>query len=144
MTQKQVQQHSAYVQNTPSASKKAEFKQLYHSWSGVPYQYGGDSKSGIDCSALMQVTMSSLYQLNLPRTTALQVKQGSYISRNDATFGDLVFFKTGWNQRHVGLYIGDKQFMHASSSKGVIISRLDNPYWASKFWQFRRVTPQDS
>ncbi|MDW1501903.1 NlpC/P60 family protein, partial [Vibrio sp. YT-19(2023)] len=51
-----------------------------------------------------------------------------------------VFFKTRRSTYHVGIYLGNKQFMHASTSKGVIISRIDNPYWASKFWQVRRVT----
>lgn len=123
-----------------TALERQELDQLYQSWSGVPYLFGGSSKKGIDCSAFMQVTMSSLYHLNLPRSTALQSQQGSYIPEEQAAFGDLVFFKTGWNQRHVGMYIGNRQFMHASTSKGVIISRLDNPYWASKFWQFRRIT----
>ncbi|WP_105901511.1 NlpC/P60 family protein [Vibrio gangliei] len=125
--------------STPT--EKQEFTQLYHSWSGVPYRFGGTSKKGIDCSAFMQVTMSTIYQLHLPRSTELQSKQGRYIPEDQAAFGDLVFFKTSWNQRHVGMYIGENQFMHASTSKGVIISRLDNPYWASKFWQFRRINP---
>ncbi|MFA0501936.1 NlpC/P60 family protein, partial [Vibrio sp. 10N.222.46.A1] len=56
-----------------------------------------------------------------------------------AISGDLVFFKTSMTVRHVGVYLGNNQFLHASTSKGVIISRLDNPYWASKFWHFRRL-----
>lgn len=120
-------------------TEQQEVTQLYQSWEGVPYQFGGASRKSIDCSAFMQVAMSTVYQLHLPRSTELQSKQGKYISEEKATFGDLVFFKTGWNQRHVGLYLGNKEFMHASTSKGVIISRLDNPYWADKFWQFRRV-----
>lgn len=122
--------------------EKDEFQHLYQSWSGVPYQFGGTSKQGIDCSAFMQVTMSTIYQLHLPRSTELQSQEGRYIPEEQAAFGDLVFFKTGWNQRHVGMYIGNKQFMHASTSRGVVISRLDNPYWASKFWQFRRIEPK--
>lgn len=122
--------------------EKTELQHLYKSWSGVPYQFGGSTKRGIDCSAFMQVTMSTIYQLHLPRTTELQSQQGYFIPEEEAAFGDLVFFKTGWNQRHVGMYIGNNQFMHASTSKGVIISRLDNPYWASKFWQFRRIEPK--
>lgn len=117
---------------------RTQFQKLYQSWSGVPYRLGGTSKRGIDCSALMQVSMERLFDMNLPRTTALQVKQGRYINRNNAKFGDLIFFRTGRNTRHVGLYLGNKEFMHASSSRGVMISRTDNPYWASKFWQYRR------
>lgn len=122
----------------PELDARTQFQQLFNSWSGVPYRFGGNSKRGIDCSALMQVSMQRLFDMNLPRTTALQVKQGHYIDRKDAKFGDLIFFRTGRNTRHVGLYIGEGKFMHASSSRGVMISRTDNPYWASKFWQFRR------
>ncbi|MBD1575587.1 hydrolase [Vibrio sp. S11_S32] len=113
---------------------------LYNKWVGTPYRFGGQTRSGIDCSAFVQVTVMSLYQLNLPRTTELQSEQGVTIPEEQAAFGDLIFFKTGWNQRHVGFYLGDKKFLHASSSKGVMISRTDNPYWASVFWQFRRLT----
>ncbi|OEF30163.1 C40 family peptidase [Vibrio rumoiensis] len=130
---------SSLIDSAPT--EEQEVSLLYQSWEGVPYEFGGATKQGIDCSAFMQVAMSSVYQLHLPRSTELQSKEGEYVPESQATFGDLVFFKTGWNQRHVGLYLGDNEFMHASSSKGVIISRLDNPYWASKFWQFRRVTP---
>ncbi|MBD1572860.1 hydrolase [Vibrio sp. S17_S38] len=122
-------------------TEKKEINTLYQNWVGVPYQFGGQNRAGIDCSAFMQVTVMSLYQLELPRTTEQQSKRGRYIPENQAAFGDLIFFKTGWNQRHVGFYLGNKQFMHASSSKGVMISRTDNPYWASAFWQFRRITP---
>ncbi|MCV5688202.1 NlpC/P60 family protein, partial [Escherichia coli] len=80
------------------------------------------------------------YQLALPRTTKQQSTQGVELSWTDAKQGDLVFFKTRRSTYHVGIYLGNKQFMHASTSKGVIISRIDNPYWASKFWQVRRVT----
>ncbi|TKG10403.1 C40 family peptidase, partial [Vibrio lentus] len=75
----------------------------------------------------------------LPRTTKDQSQQGKEIAYEQAISGDLVFFKTSPKVRHVGVYLGNKQFLHASTSKGVIISRLDNPYWASKFWHFRRI-----
>ncbi|GAL21196.1 lipoprotein NlpC [Vibrio maritimus] len=79
------------------------------------------------------------YALSLPRTTAQQVKVGEKVSYNNAQSGDLVFFKTGRKTRHVGIYLGGNTFMHASTSKGVVLSRLDNPYWASTFWHFRSV-----
>jgi cell wall-associated NlpC family hydrolase len=85
------------------------------------------------------VAFQDALQLSLPRTTKQQVRVGSELDYSEAQIGDLVFFKTSRSVRHVGVYVGNKQFMHASTSKGVIISRLDNPYWASKFWHFRRV-----
>lgn len=94
---------------------------------------------GIDCSAFVQITMRDIYRIDVARTTAQQNHQGVLIKRGDQIPGDLIFFKTGKNVRHVGVYLGDKQFMHASTSKGVIISRVDNPYWASTFWKIKRV-----
>ncbi|WP_394166050.1 NlpC/P60 family protein [Photobacterium piscicola] len=115
------------------------FDGVYHNWKGTPYRYGGSSKKGIDCSAFVQVGYSSVYQKSLPRTTLELVKKGKQVKRHNAKEGDLVFFRTGRNSRHVGIYLGNLEFLHASQSKGVIISRLDNPYWRRHFWQIRRL-----
>ncbi|WP_420916327.1 NlpC/P60 family protein [Photobacterium kishitanii] len=115
------------------------FDGVYHNWKGTPYRYGGTSKKGIDCSAFVQVGYSSVYQKLLPRTTLELVKKGKQVKPNVAKEGDLVFFRTGRNTRHVGIYLGNSEFLHASQSKGVIISRLDNPYWKRHFWQIRRL-----
>ncbi|OBU25189.1 peptidase P60 [Photobacterium aquimaris] len=115
------------------------FDGVYRSWKGTPYRYGGSSKKGIDCSAFVQVGYSSVYQKILPRTTLELVKKGKQVKRHTAKEGDLVFFRTGRNSRHVGIYLGNSEFLHASQSKGVIISRLDNPYWKRHFWQIRRL-----
>ncbi|MCK6264963.1 NlpC/P60 family protein [Vibrio sp. ZSDE26] len=115
------------------------FLKVHHRWEGVPYRLGGTSFNGIDCSAFVQVAYRDALNVNLPRTTLQQSKIGSSVKYNDAAAGDLVFFKTSRTTRHVGVYLGNKQFLHASTSRGVIISRVDNPYWASKFWHFRRV-----
>ncbi|SMY16363.1 NlpC/P60 family protein [Photobacterium aquimaris] len=115
------------------------FDGVYHTWKGTPYRYGGSSKKGIDCSAFVQVGYSSVYQKILPRTTLELVKKGKQVKRHTAKEGDLVFFRTGRNSRHVGIYLGNSEFLHASQSKGVIISRLDNPYWKRHFWQIRRL-----
>ncbi|MFV8438360.1 NlpC/P60 family protein [Vibrio owensii] len=121
-------------------SDNQDLFQFFNEWEGTPYRLGGTKKSGIDCSAFVQKAFVEAYQMSLPRTTRQQSKQGVEMSWSDAQQGDLVFFKTRRSTYHVGIYLGNKQFMHASTSKGVIISRLDNPYWASKFWQVRRVT----
>ncbi|MGB2078615.1 MAG: NlpC/P60 family protein [Vibrio sp.] len=122
-----------------SSSARHGMQHVYQEWKGTPYRLGGTTKRGIDCSAFTQVAMRDVYQVNLPRTTEQLAQQGSKVSRSNAAYGDLVFFKTGWRTRHVGIYVGNNQFMHASTSKGVIISSLDNVYWKSKFWQIRRV-----
>lgn len=115
---------------------------VFQQWQGVSYRLGGSSKAGIDCSAFVQIAFQEAWQQTLPRTTLQQSQQGKSISYYNARYGDLVFFKTSRSTRHVGIYLGDQQFMHASTSQGVMVSRVDNPYWASKLWQFRRIETQ--
>ncbi|AUI86097.1 hydrolase [Vibrio azureus] len=131
--------HAANSVNQKQTIKNSELMKFYEEWQGTPYRLGGTQKSGIDCSAFVQKALITAYQFPLPRTTRQQVKLGKEVSWEETQQGDLVFFKTRRSTYHVGVYLGDKQFMHASTSKGVIISRMDNPYWASKFWQVRRV-----
>ncbi|MGX9415894.1 NlpC/P60 family protein [Vibrio sp. WJH972] len=122
-----------------SESVKQRLLGHYGEWKGTPYVYGGLSSRGVDCSGFVYLTFLERLGLTLPRTTSSQVKVGIKVSPRKMKVGDLVFFKTGFNTRHVGIYLGDNQFLHASESKGVIISFLTNPYWQSHFWQVRRV-----
>ncbi|WP_415911384.1 NlpC/P60 family protein [Neptuniibacter sp. QD37_11] len=110
----------------------------YKSWAGTPYRLGGNNRSGIDCSAFTQVTFRDQFGVDIPRTTRDQLGSGSNIAKGQLKAGDLVFFQTGYKQRHVGIYVQEGQFLHASTSKGVIISRLDNPYWQKHYWTARR------
>jgi len=111
----------------------------------VPYQYGGNSKSGIDCSAFTQNVYKSTLSVNLSRSAREQYKQGEVISDvDDLQFGDLVFFDTrsGVRPGHVGIYIGDNLFAHASSKKGVTISSLNHAYYKDRFMGSRRIEPE--
>ncbi|NUY55842.1 C40 family peptidase [Salinivibrio sp. EAGSL] len=112
--------------------------QLYRQWQGTPYRWGGTTRQGIDCSAYTQHVYQSALATPLPRTTHGQAKIGNQIAYEAAMQGDLVFFHIRPGLRHVGVYLGEQRFMHASASKGVTVSRLDNPYWQARFWQFRR------
>lgn len=114
-------------------------KRQYSKWAGTPYEFGGHNRRGIDCSALMVEVFKGAFKQSLPRTTAQQVKVGDRVSPTQMKVGDLVFFKTGSNQRHVGVFMGASQFLHASVSNGVTFSRLDDPYWRSRYWQSRRI-----
>lgn len=119
-------------------SSDVRLKKYLSSWKGVKYRRGGTSERGIDCSALTQLTYKTIYGVQLPRTVAGQSKKGVRVDKSSLLPGDLVFFKTGLRSRHVGIYIGDNQFIHASRSKGVISSSLNNSYWRRKFWQAKR------
>ncbi|MBY6185768.1 C40 family peptidase [Marinobacter hydrocarbonoclasticus] len=127
--------------NTASASSEVQqlLKRQYSAWAGVPYRLGGTTKRGVDCSALVQITYRDHFGLALPRVTNDQANAGVKVSRNQLKTGDLVFFKTGTRTRHVGMMIDDVRFLHASTSQGVILSRLDNPYWSRHYWQARRL-----
>ena len=114
-------------------------KQQHHEWQQVPYRTGGLSRDGIDCSGLVYRTFRSKFGIDVPRSTEYQSRAGSQITRQQLQAGDLVFFKTGYNTRHVGMYIEKGNFLHASSSKGVMISSLDNPYWSHTYWKAQRL-----
>lgn len=101
-------------------------------WIGTPYQYGGESKNGADCSGFVM----SVYQnagIDLPRTSQQQFNYVQLINNFEREAGDLVFFKKNNKIFHVGIYLGDNYMIHASSSKGVIIQSIDDNYFDDKF-----------
>lgn len=119
----------------------AQLKEQLSQWYGTPYRYGGLASSGVDCSGFVYRTFSDRFAIQLPRTTIAQTTYGIRININDLMPGDLVFFKTGSGENglHVGIYDTDNTFIHASTSKGVIRSSLNNIYWRKVFWQARRI-----
>lgn len=111
----------------------------FNEWEGTPYRLGGQNRNGVDCSAFVQIAYANKFSLHLPRTTELQRKRGKRIGIKQLQAGDVVFFKTGWFTYHNGIYLGDQQFMHASSSKGVILSSIEQAYWRERFIEARRL-----
>ena len=108
---------------------------------GTPYQYGGSTFAGIDCSGLVYNSFKSI-GLSVPRTSDALSTQGRRVSSRVLQKGDLVFFATGsspTNVSHVGIMINPNEFIHASSSKGVMISPLSDGYWSSKYLFARRL-----
>lgn len=107
-------------------------------WYGVKYLFGGTTKAGIDCSALMQILFTSLYGVALPRTAKMQHDYSRKISRTELKEGDLLFFNTRGGVSHVGMYLTNNKFIHAST-KGVAISDMFDPYYASRLIGTGRV-----
>ncbi|HSD63412.1 MAG TPA: NlpC/P60 family protein, partial [Ignavibacteriaceae bacterium] len=102
----------------------------------TPYKYGGNSSDGIDCSAFTRTVYSDVLSIDLNRSAKDQYSQGLKIdNQEDLKFGDLVFFNTRRRVKpgHVGIYIGDNLFAHASSKYGVIVSSFDQDYYSHRF-----------
>lgn len=138
-----VLERDTYVPRTKTDIKIESIKEKlyaqYAQWKGTKYKLGGLNRNGIDCSGFVFITFKSKLGIVLPRTTNLQVATGKDIERNQLQAGDLVFFKTGRFFRHVGIYLEHGKFLHASTSLGVTISKLDNVYWKSKYWKAKRI-----
>ncbi|HSN60257.1 MAG TPA: NlpC/P60 family protein [Ferruginibacter sp.] len=109
-------------------------------WWNTRYRYGGSTKKGIDCSALTGILLGSVYGLALPRTAREQFAASEKIKRENLQEGDLVFFNTRGGVSHVGVYLANDYFVHASVSSGVTISNLNETYYSSKFIGSGRMT----
>ena len=113
--------------------------QQYQEWRDVRHLMGGTSRKGIDCSGLVYLTYRTKLGIEAPRSTDQQSNLGRAVRKDQLRAGDLVFFKTGIFSRHVGMYIEGGDFIHVSTSKGVMISNLDDSYWKRRYWKARRV-----
>lgn len=118
---------------------KASLMQAYRDWKGTPYQIGGQSKEGVDCSLLVNAIFDNYFGIDLPTNTRTQLNAGDGIRRSAIRTGDLVFFRTGRQTLHVGIAVNGGEFLHASTSNGVMISKLGNSYWRNRFLAARRV-----
>ena len=124
--------------------KNIPLLQKIDEWWGTPYVLGGNSKNGVDCSYFTLDVMRDIYKVNLKRTAAEQYEQSVKIEWNNLKEGDLIFFKTEGRRRisHVGIYLANNKFAHASTSQGVTIGDLTDPYWQRRLYSLGRTSPQ--
>lgn len=111
----------------------AALYQLIDDWIGTPYKIGGHTRRGVDCSGFVQNLVGAVYGAYMARTAREQRDQCSPIRKEELREGDLVFFNTRGGISHVGVYLHNDKFVHASTSNGVIISDLKETYWARRF-----------
>jgi len=113
----------------------------YRQWQGTLHKLGGNDSKGIDCSGFVKEIYQDVFNINLPRTTMEQVKWGKAVTLKELQPGDLVFFKPPTYARHVGIFLSQSEFVHASKKKGVTVSKIDANYWGKYFWTARRILP---
>lgn len=141
---------NAEISNTVKFARKIDdILTEAESYLGTPYRYGGMTRNGIDCSAFVLSVFGAVAGVNLPRVAASQAQEGEKIEKGNLEKGDLVFFSHGKGRiSHVGIVEsvtadGDIKFIHAATSKGVMISSLADSYWGPKFRFAKRVLSRD-
>lgn len=129
------QTHKAAVTQHPA---RQAIINIAHSTVGTRYKWGGNNpQQGFDCSGLMRYVHKNALGLSIPRTAAKQRDHSRTISYAQLQPGDMLFFKTGKRTNHVGIYVGNREFVHASSGgKRVSVSSMDSAYWHSRFVKF--------
>lgn len=140
--QREKQEVSESSEKWKSENERNLFVRLVKTFLGVPYRLGGATLKGIDCSAFVK-KIYEVFNIHLPRTTWEQIRFGKRVKKDELAEGDLVFFKIPTRRasnRHVGIYIGNNEFVHASSrNKEVRVDNLDTPYFSKRFLNGVRV-----
>lgn len=122
-----------------STTSNVKLFQFVYDWIGTPYHYGGSSKKGIDCSAFTKELYSKVFNLDIERNSRDIFSMVSPVKKDELKEGDLVFFKIHSSKiSHVGIYLGNNKFAHASN-KGVSINNLDDDYYSRYFFRGGRL-----
>src|SRR5690606_32169704 len=123
-----------------SASSNLKLYQFVYDWIGTPYRLGGDTKRGIDCSGFAYQLYDKVFNTVIGNNSRNIFTMVNPVSKDDLKEGDLVFFKIkSRGISHVGVYLGDDKFAHASSSRGVTISNLNESYWKRYYYKGGRL-----
>ncbi len=132
------QEKQQYEQEAEKISANPELRAVVNQWLGTPYRLGGTTHNAIDCSGFTMNVYSQAYKMKIPRTSELQYTTygGSTVGSQARKEGDLIFFNTLHNGNpvsHVGIWLDNSKFVHASSSKGVVISNINETYYRTRY-----------
>jgi len=128
------EKYSELLDVTDLELEKIELYAFIDEWVGVKYKYGGTTKKGVDCSGFTNLLYNNVFKKELPRSSSDIAAVAKSVSKKELSEGDFVFFSIRSNKvDHVGIYLTNNRFVHASTSKGVIISNLEHPYYAKHF-----------
>lgn len=128
--------------NQKTKINKDKMDDIINSYLGTPYRENGTSRLGIDCSGLVREVYRRYSGINLPHDTKKLYTLVKDVKKRNLLYGDLVFFALDSEEvSHIGIYLGEGQFVHASSSQGVIISSLNEDYYRKNYVGARRVIP---
>ncbi|MGB4773895.1 MAG: NlpC/P60 family protein [Daejeonella sp.] len=123
-----------------SATSNLKLYQFVYDWIGTPYRFGGTSRKGIDCSAFSKEIYAKVFNTVIKRNSRDIFAMSMPINREDLQEGDLVFFKIKSRSiTHMGIYLGNNRFAHASSSRGVVLSNLNENYYKRYFYKGGRL-----
>jgi len=123
-----------------SATTNTKLYQFVYDWIGTPYRLGGKTKKGIDCSKFAYELYENVFNTSIGNNSRNIYTQVDPINKSELKPGDLVFFKIRSRSiTHVGVYLGDRKFAHASTSRGVMISNLDEAYWKRYYFNGGRM-----
>lgn len=128
--------HSTQISES---SLRSALMRHYDRWEGAPYRYGGNSRYGVDCSGFVHAMFQETLGIEVPRSTELLSHAGPRVSRRHLAAGDIIIFRIPGKSLHAGIYVGNGQFIHASKTRGVMLSRLSNPYWTEVYEKSVRV-----
>ncbi|MBR1798380.1 MAG: C40 family peptidase [Bacteroidales bacterium] len=125
---------------TYSKTDNAKLYETINGWLGVPYRYGGNDRTGIDCSAFVGTIYKTVYSKTLKRTCNDMLNEVTLLNKTQIKEGDLLFFTNSKGKvAHVGIYLKEGLFAHASTSSGVCVSSIDDTYWSKHLYRGGRV-----